>query len=125
MFLSVSELEAGIDFITASPSQGKSLILDLVCERLRDDGHFALCITYNSITPFDENAETPDKTAAWFWARVVFMLCSALRCNMTWTEYKFRSFIPFLTYEHVMQFCEQCCPEVFNSSSKRIVVACS
>ena len=47
-------------FITASQRQGKSLILDLVCERLREEGHFALCITYTSITAFDVTVDSPD-----------------------------------------------------------------
>ena len=48
--------------VISAPRQGKSLFLDMHCEHLRRDGRvLALCISYNSDTPYYPDLEDSNR----------------------------------------------------------------
>ena len=98
--------------LIAQPRQGKSLFLDVVSERFRQKGRFAVCITYNGESKYDEMDSFPESLAFRFWARVVLAIVNAVQKDVIrWDIFKRSSFIPYLTIRHVFELINKCIPE--------------
>ena len=98
--------------LIAQPRQGKSLFLDVVSERFRQKGRFAVCITYNGESKYDEMDSFPESLAFHFWARVILAIVNSVHKDVIqWDIFKRSSFIPYLTIHHVFELINKCIPE--------------
>ena len=102
-----------IHSLIAQPRQGKSLFLDVVCEHVRNSGQFAICISYNSGTPYHgKEKESLSESFAWyFWARVVHAIVNAVnKQEIRWETLTSYPFLPCLTIRHVRDLINMCLP---------------
>lgn len=102
-----------IHSLIAQSRQGKSLFLDVVCEHVRKSGQFAICISYNSRTKYDEEEKDSllESLAWYFWARVVHAIVNAVnKQEITWGTFKSYPFLPCLTIKRVLDLINTCLP---------------
>ena len=65
--------------LIAQPRLGKSFFLDVVSERFKHKGRFAVCNTYNGESQYDEMDSFPESLAFRFRARVVLAIVNAVQ----------------------------------------------